>query len=144
MADAVDPTRARDAFEFLLESLGKPTKRALPVEVSESLGSIPSWSWLHFGDTETFHPVFAFAHHFRSFDKGASGYTANTFRGDHMSIPGYSEEGSIGVIDVSFHKGATALELITFEAVPADEWEARKWREKYAAAHTLLDEHETR
>ena len=134
--------RDRGTFEALAAKLGTPTRTALPGEVEHWLGTTsqrvtPS-------DTETWHPVFAFAHHYRANDDYADGYTANPARGDHMSIPGYTEDETWGVIEISFHKGATTVDYVSFDQRPSDQFEVPKWQALYDAARTLLEEHETR
>lgn len=61
------------------------------------------------------HPVFPLAEHFRANDEGNPGYTQNRNRGDHLSIPCWSEDGQApSILEISFHKGRTSVEHITF------------------------------
>lgn len=145
MATTTDPIRARETLEFLIESLGTPTRRPISdVTSSSQFGADATWLEITPGDTGTFHPVFAFAHHFRANDSGNRGYTDNTMRGDHMSVPGYTEEGVLAVVEISFHKGGGALSVVTFDAKPTEFTAAAAWTSKYRAAIALLEEHETR
>lgn len=123
--------------------LGSPTRRALPGEI-EALNGVAMSFYLRPGATGTFHPVFRFAHHFHSKDDYERGYTANSSRGDHMSIPGYTEDGSWGIIEISFHKGETWVEFVTYEDVPEGPSPMAKWHALNAAALALLDSNETR
>lgn len=107
------PTQAHTAFEALVSALGKPSRRS----ISES-----PWWQSHSPDSINYlHPVFGMMKHFQSHDEGARGYTANHMRGDHVSIPGWSEEGGgIEIVEVSFHKGSTFIEIVSYpEADPA-------------------------
>lgn len=60
------------------------------------------------------HPVFGLVEHYRSHDEGNAGYTHNNYRGDHISIPAYTEEGDVAVIELSFHKGITICDYLTY------------------------------
>lgn len=62
------------------------------------------------------HPVFQLAEHFRGRDSVNEGYTYNTVRGDHLSIPYWSESGRVGVLDVCFHKGQVCVIDVRFPA----------------------------
>jgi hypothetical protein len=61
--------------------------------------------------------------------------TENPYRGDHMSIPCYTEDGDVFVLDISFHKGDTFIERVGFPDGPLP---VRK------ALYDLLDSCETR
>ncbi|ORB76553.1 hypothetical protein, partial [Mycobacterium timonense] len=65
------------------------------------------------------HPVFGLAEHYRGHDRGDAGYTENRYRGDHMSIPCYTEDGDVFVLDISFHKGETFIERVVFPEGPS-------------------------
>lgn len=52
------------------------------------------------------------------------GYTGNPYRGEHLTIPCVSEEGSLFTIEVSFHKGTTFVDVVGFEAMDGDAVEA--------------------
>lgn len=136
----------RDAFEYLVSELGKPKVHAIEESISTVMSSGTGATCIALpGDSlETFHPVFTLAHHFRSADSYVAGYTSNTFRGDHLSIPGFSEEGGLGVIEISFHKGHAFISLLTFEDKPSDQIEAAAWSKKYEAAYQIVVEQETR
>ena len=139
-------TEARDAFEYLMKTLGTPTHHSIESLKSTVISSGYEATWLQItqGDTGTFHPVFKFAHHFRSKDSYATGYTGNHSRGDHLSTPGFTEDGRIAVIDVSFHKGNTSINVVTFDAQPEESPDAESWQSKYDAALVILEENETR
>jgi hypothetical protein len=65
------------------------------------------------------HPVFSMMQHFRGNDSGDPGYTKNNYRGDHISIPIYSEGGwGVYVLEISFHKGSTFIDVIGFPNRP--------------------------
>ena len=90
------------------------------------------------GDLEVcgWHPVFSMTEHFRGNDSGNLGYTKNYYRGDHISIPIYSEAGwEIYVLEISFHKGSTIIEIIGYPDRPLEV--ARE-------LHDMLLEYETR
>ena len=62
-----------------------------------------------------FHPIFGMVKHFRANDAGNKGYTENGNRGDHISIPGWTEDKwKVVIIDIGFHKGMTTFELVSF------------------------------
>jgi hypothetical protein len=107
------------AVKALFSALGAPSARQ-PWPETEAYGC---------------HPVFALAEHYRGHDRGNVGYTENQYRGDHMSIPCYSEDGEVFVLEVSFHKGGTFVERVDFPDGPA---QVRK------ALYDLLDSTETR
>ena len=65
------------------------------------------------------HPVFSMMQHFRGNDSGRPGYTDNNYRGDHISIPIYSEGGwEVYVLEISFHKGSTFIDVVGFPNRP--------------------------
>ena len=63
------------------------------------------------------HPIFGLMEHFPANDRGNAGYTGNTYRGDHSSIPVVLENGEVAVHEYSFHKGLTIDEYVVFPAV---------------------------
>lgn len=65
------------------------------------------------------HPVFGLLSHFRAHDDGAPGFTKNPWRGDHMSVPCWSEHGDPFVLETSFHKGDAFVERVDFPTAPA-------------------------
>lgn len=90
------------------------------------------------GQTEIYgwHPVFPLVQHYRSYDNGNPGITDNPYRGDHISIPIYSEHGwEIYLMDISFHKGDMSWEIIGFPYRPV------KVKEEL---HKILCKYETR
>lgn len=117
------PNEVKIAVQSLFKALGTP--------VSEDIFSIDDIN----NGANGIHPVFALSEHFRSYDEGNNGYTCNRHRGDHISIPAFTEEMDVAVIDISFHKGTTDFELITF---PYGSEEVR------SALYELLTELETR
>ncbi|WP_315072190.1 hypothetical protein [uncultured Microbacterium sp.] len=145
MSKKTDREAARDTFENLVARLGKP--KSGKVTESDEIGFSDFATWIKFDQMSTFHPVFAFAHHFHSADDYERGYTENSYRGDHISIPGYTEMGNIGIIEISFHKGNTAITQLTFEP-PTDENEhspvLKAWKGFHDGALALLEEYETR
>lgn len=117
--DISSPSQVNQAVAALFTALGTPCTREL-------------WS-----DSDVFgcHPVFGLARHYRGYDRGDTGYTENQYRGDHMSIPCYTEDGEVFVLDISFHKGETFVERVEFPEGPP---QVRK------ALYDLLDSSETR
>lgn len=119
--DIAIPSAVRNAVKALFAALGTPV-------IDEH------WA----GDEEAkrgCHPIFDLAEHYRGNDSGARGYTANPYRGDHMSIPHYTEDGDVFVLDISFHKGDTVLTRVDY---PHGSGEIRK------ALLELLESCETR
>jgi hypothetical protein len=100
------PDSVHDAAKALFLALGEPVRQE-------------RWA-SSFDDSIGCHPVFALAEHFRGHDRGNSGYTGNQYRGDHLSIPGYTETGDVFVLEVSFHKGDTFVERVNFPAGPSN------------------------
>ncbi|MGC4174358.1 hypothetical protein [Demequina sp.] len=139
-----DPTpadgRGRDAFESLVTHLGVPQRQILKSGAAgrDDLEYANPFDLEELATGEI-HPVFAFVHHFRAHDLGNGGYTFNPYRGDHLSIPCNVDWSELAVIDVSFHKGQTFIEWVTF-AVPSDE----PTKALYGAAVELLRRYETR
>lgn len=117
--DVTPPSQINQAVKSLFSALGTPCTRE---------------PW---GDSDVFgcHPVFGLAEHYRGRDRGDVGYTENRYRGDHMSIPCYTEDGDVFVLDISFHKGETFIERVDFPEGPP---QLRK------ALYDLLDSCETR
>jgi len=62
--------------------------------------------------------VFGLLVHYRSHDEGARGYTKNPWRGDHISVPCWSEHGNPFVLETSFHKGDSFVERVDFPDAP--------------------------
>jgi hypothetical protein len=117
--DLAAPSQINQAVKALFTALGTPSA-GYPWPQSEGAGC---------------HPVFALAEHYRGHDRGDSGYTENRYRGDHMSIPCFTEDGDVFVLDISFHKGDTFIERVDFPQGPP---QVRK------ALYNLLDSCETR
>ena len=126
----------RSAFEAMVPEFGKPLRSSLQYEGAvENRLTIPTED--DSSNTEI-HPVFRLSHHFLSGDDYAKGYTDNPYRGDHISVPaylGFSEE--IAILETSFHKGFTFVEVITFP-------EADRESRLYQAAVSLVSAEETR
>lgn len=114
--DAEITHSVRQAFHDGFAALpGRQVRTVLPY----SPGDAP---WLD----SPLHPVFPLAEHFRSNDDGNRGYTENGHRGDHLSVPCWSEYGDApSILEISFHKGHTAVEHVTHpEAANTPESEA--------------------
>jgi hypothetical protein len=101
--DGTTPSQFTEAVKALFSALGTPVRGPWSGAFAEGFGC---------------HPVFNLVEHYRSNDRGATGYTENRYRGDHMSIPGYTEEGEVFVLEVSFHKGETFIERVAFPEGP--------------------------
>ena len=80
-------------------------------------------------------PVFGLAEHYRGHGHRDTGHTENQYCGDHMSIPCYTEDGDVFVLEISFHKGETFVERVDFPERPSVVRKAR---------YSLLDSCETR
>lgn len=117
--DITSPSQINQAVKALFSALGAPCSRQ-PWSDGDAVGS---------------HPVFTLGEHYRSYDRGEMGYTENRYRGDHMSIPCYTEDGDVFVLDISFHKGETFIERVDFPEGPP---QVRR------ALYDLLDSSETR
>lgn len=115
----------QEAVKALYRALGKPVAERMPQGKYSDVGEIG----------ETVHPVFALAEHFRGNDSGNRGFTDNGYRGDHLTIPAYNEMGEVLAIDISFHKGATIIDLCTYQREP---------EEVHAALYDILQKLETR
>lgn len=102
-----DHETLRTALYGLLGTFDSVTRR--PVR------SFPDSGGTVDGIGEYLHPVFALHEHFRANDDGNAGYTRNTYRGDHLSIPAYGENGAIAVLETSFHKGDTFVDVVSFD-----------------------------
>ena len=120
---SLHPQAVHDAATALFAAMGTPTR----AEYSHTDVDVPG--------SETCHPVFGLASHFRGNDLGERGYTANPYRGDHMSIPCFTEDGEVLVLETSFHKGNATVDRVTFPDAQAGIVEA---------LHGLLDACETR
>lgn len=105
------PKETLDAVHALFAALGKPAKIEAVDETAFS-------DDLQIGSN--FHPVFALAEHYQAHDSGNRGYTHNSSRGDHLSIPGYTETSEVVVMDISFHKGETYVRLNLFPNEPQE------------------------
>jgi hypothetical protein len=103
------PKETFAAVHALFQALGNPH----PVEVD--FGDQRFSGGVMFG--EYFHPIFSLSEHFLSFDTGNIGYTNNQYRGDHLSIPGWTENGEVCVLEASFHKGNTCVAYLVFPDV---------------------------
>lgn len=120
------PKETLDAVHALFSALGKPVK--IDAIDKTAFSEDPQIGI-------NFHPVFALAEHFQAHDIGNQGYTYNLLRGDHISIPGYTEMGEVVVMDISFHKGESYIRLNLFLDKP---------REVHRALFDLLRTLETR
>lgn len=89
-------------IEALFNALGEPDRMPLQLNNTDGYDSFV-------------HPVFGLATHYNGNDNYAEpGYTKNPYRGDHISIPAYKEGESAFVIEISFHKGDTIYEKVTY------------------------------
>lgn len=118
---ANEPIRA--AMRALYLALGDPDR----VPLSESEQSLPDMRY-NYG----LHPVFELA---ETFGPGDEGYTGTYRRGGHLSLPCFDESGDVAVIEVSFHKGDTTVERLTYPRDPA---------QVHAALYKLLEQSEIR
>ncbi|MCU1526209.1 MAG: hypothetical protein JWO18_3103 [Microbacteriaceae bacterium] len=122
------PQQAHAAFEALIGAMGTP--KVISLTEHEHFQRLTPDA------INMYHPVFGMVKHFLANDSGNGGYTANSSRGDHISIPGTTEDGGkVVIIDIGFHKGMTTFELVTFP-------DAHEAVEK--AAVDFLDTYETR
>ena len=118
----------QDAIEALYRAMGEPEQT--PVEVGAN------GAMRFCGDDDMLHPVFPLARHYFGKDGYAdSGYTGNCFRGDHLTIPAYSETGEVYALDISFHKGMTYETCVRFPQAP---------QQVKDALYELLEKTETR
>lgn len=117
------------AMHALFRALGEPS-RDLITQGAGTMGIGPDGE-----ATELYglHPVFPLV---ETFVPGDAGYTANKLsRGCHLSLPCWDEDGSVVVLETSFHKGAAYLERLTFPTTqPA----------VHAALYELLQQFEIR
>lgn len=106
-----------DAVPKIIEHMVRTPLSALPSDAPGAFGAplmrLPVLSKDHLNYV-SLHPVFSLTEHFRSHDDYGKGFTQNPYRGDHMTIPCYTEEGQLVLLEVSFHKGATYVEALTF------------------------------
>lgn len=101
----------RAAIRAMYTSLGVPRRGPLPFDADAS------------GDDVTLlelHPVFRLAEHHLSADSYNGGWTYNRHRGDHLTIPAYTERGDVCALEISFHKGTAAVEYLIYACEPAD------------------------
>lgn len=114
--------------EELFSSLGKPRRYPLSTEQQESDGRL-----------EFIHPIFGLTTHYKGNDNyEGGGFTHNPYRGDHISIPAYKEGGGVCVIEISFHKGDTLLDIVDYpesNQIPRSE-EAQKLIQKMVGLET--------
>ncbi len=117
-----EPVRA--AMRALFLALGEPDRT--PVS------DLPDHLWqppVVYG----VHPVFDLA---ETFGPGDAGYTGgHPRRGGHLSLPCYDENGDVGVLETTFHKGETMVEYVTYPREPA---------QVHAALYKLLEQSEVR
>lgn len=101
-----------NAVWALYRALGAPTREPLVLDDGQ----------VNTDNTGGFHPVFGLLTHSRAYDgfppNGAHSAVdqppGRYYRGDRLSIPAWSEDGTVGVVEMAFHKGATIFELLTF------------------------------
>lgn len=103
--DSPIPASVHQAVKSLFNALGTP---------------VPDRNWVSSGEENAWgcHPVFSLAEHYRGHDNGDRGYTDNPYRGDHMSIPCFTEDGTVFALDISFHKGDMHMERINYPDGP--------------------------
>jgi hypothetical protein len=69
----------------------------------------------------------------RTFEEDyGKGYTQNPYRGTHLTVPCWTEEGEVVFIETSFHKGTTFVDVVWYPDAPA---------EVMAAALALIYQH---
>lgn len=126
----------RSAFEAMVPEFGTPLRSNIRYRDSSDSTLVIA---LEDDKSNTeIHPVFGLSHHFKSGDDYEKGYTANPYRGDHISVPaylGFNQE--IAIFETSFHKGMAFIEVVTFP-------EADRESALYSAAMSLLNAEETR
>lgn len=135
--NATDRTlQIRSAFEAMVPEFGRMERNRINYEDETGTTLVAPTKTNPF-ETEI-HPVFPLAHHFRSKDDYEGGYTGNSYRGDHLSVPAYlGFGGDIAIFETSFHKGNAYMEIVTFP-------EADRDSALYRAALSLLEAEETR
>jgi hypothetical protein len=102
------PRPVLDAAQALFRALGSPTRT--------------TWQQT---EMNTIHPVFGLAEHFEGHDNyDATGYTENQYRGDHLSVPCWTENNEIFVLETSFHKGEMFVERVEFPTAPEHVYDA--------------------
>ena len=95
------------ALESLTAHLGKPQREAWA----------DHWPEAEAGEHHL-HPLFELA---RIFDEDyGQGYTGNTYRGTHQTVPCWTEEGEVVFIETSFHKGTTFIDVVWFPDAPEE------------------------
>ncbi len=118
-----EPIRA--AMRALFLALGEPYRTPIAELTADSNSEPPSIYGLH--------PVFDLA---ETFGPGDIGYTGGyPRRGGHLSLPCFDENGDVGVLDTTFHKGETWVEYVTYPREPA---------QVHAALYKLLEQSEVR
>ncbi|WAC53235.1 hypothetical protein [Frigoribacterium sp. SL97] len=133
--DATDRTpELRAAFEAMVPEFGTPQRSSLSYDDRITNTLVVATQTM--ADETEVHPVFALAHHFRSNDSHAPGYTSNPYRGDHQSLPVLVGE-EVAIIETSFHKGNAFVEMVTFP-------NADLTSSLYQAAINILEATETR
>lgn len=106
------PEEMHEVLEALYRAMGKP--ETVPVTVEDDDGVI-------FADDNALHPVFPLARHYYGKDGYADrGYTGNPCRGDHMTVPVYSENGDVYALDIAFHKGRMCEICMRYPHAPAE------------------------
>ena len=133
---AMYPESVHAALHALILSLGTPVRT--PVVVDNGGTALGGWGQggLLLGATDSNnHPVFGLLEHFESHDQGNHGYTQNSCRGDHLTVPCFTEDGGVFILEISFHKGDTYVERIDFPSASEN---------LVRAAHSLLESCETR
>lgn len=127
------PESVHAAVRALFGAAGAPIRSAYqPTKDYPSEGKVPFEPNAVDGGV---HPVFGLLVHYRSHDEGIGGYTSNPWRGDHISVPCWSEHGDPFILETSFHKGECFIERVDFPEAPS---------ELMGALTTLLESCETR
>lgn len=104
----IDKNTILNAYHALVKMLGKPSREpSLDIQKAGPFSTLDAFG-------ENFHPVFFFQEHFQSNDSYERGYTENHYRGDHSSLPMYSEHGEFIILEISFHKGDTFIDVINY------------------------------
>lgn len=124
MVNSAATEPVRNAMRALYLALGEPVRTPL----SDTEETLPDMKF-NYG----LHPVFELA---ESYGPNDTGYTRNhPQRGGHLSLPCFDENGDIVVIEITFHKGDTRVERLTYPSEPA---------QVHAALYKLLEDSEIR
>lgn len=122
MAD--HPVSVHESVRALFLALGQPER--------VSLSHLPPDLWEE-PLLRGVHPVFDLTETFAPNDAGYTG--GPTLRGGHLSVPCFVEGGGVIVLEISFHKGDTSVDCLTYPRDPEP---------VYSALYGLLEKLEVR